>query len=226
MRVLLVEDEKKLSAAIIQMLRREHYTTDTAERGTAGLDCALSGIYDAVILDVMLPGLDGFTVLRELRQAGNHTPVLMLTALGEVEDRVRGLEAGADYYLPKPFEMKELLACLHTITRRREVVPVQEQSFGDIAFRAKEGTLCSTVTGKSVRLGAKEMIILELLLDNPGQILPKERMIEKAWGYDSDAEYNNLEVYLSFLRKKLAFVGSRVRIRAVRGVGYTLEDVP
>lgn len=226
MRVLLVEDEKRLSEAICQVLKREHIATDTAHTGTDGLDAALSDIYDAIILDVMLPNMDGFTILKHLREEGIATPVMMLTARDGLEDRVSGLDAGADYYLSKPFQMAELLACLRTITRRRDVIPVQHLVFGDVELVDREARLICQNTGKSVQLGAKEVQLLELLLRNPKQILPKEMMIQRVWGYDSDVEYNNLEVYLSFLRKKLSFVGSRIRIKAVRGLGYALEDTP
>ena len=224
MRILLVEDENSLSAAICQVLRREHFTVDASLTGPEGLDNALSGIYDAVILDVMLPGKDGFTILKELRSEGITTPVMMLTARSELEDRLRGLNSGADYYLPKPFQMAELLACLRTITRRRDAPPVEELVFGDAELLDREGKLLCRETGQSVKLGAKELQLLELLFRNPGQILSKETLIERVWGFDSDTEYNNLEVYVSFIRKKLAFVGSCIKIRATRGLGYSLED--
>lgn len=224
MRILLVEDEKSLSAAICQVLKREHLTVDAAYTGPEGLDNALSGIYDAVVLDVMLPGKDGFSILKELRESGITTPVMMLTARGDLEDRLRGLDGGADYYLPKPFQMAELLACLRTITRRRDTVPMEELVFGDAELLGREGKLLCRETGQSVKLGVKELQLLELLFRNPGQILSKETLIERVWGFESDAEYNNLEVYFSFIRKKLTFVGSRIKIKAARGLGYSLED--
>ncbi|MEA4941659.1 Transcriptional regulatory protein TcrA [bioreactor metagenome] len=224
MRILLVEDEKSLSAAICQVLKREHLTVDAAYTGPEGLDNALSGIYDAVVLDVMLPGKDGFSILKELRESGVTTPVMMLTARGDLEDRLRGLDGGADYYLPKPFQMAELLACLRTITRRRDTVPMEELVFGDAELLGREGKLLCRETGQSVKLGVKELQLLELLFRNPGQILSKETLIERVWGFESDAEYNNLEVYFSFIRKKLTFVGSRIKIKAARGLGYSLED--
>lgn len=226
MRVLLVEDEKSLSEAICQVLKKEHIIADAAYTGTEGLDAALCDIYDAIILDVMLPKMDGFAVLRELRREGIATPIMMLTARGGLEDRVSGLDAGADYYLPKPFQMAELLACIRTITRRRDAAPVQRLAFGDITLLEREAKLLCEGSGKSVQLGAKEAQILELLLRNPKQILPKEMMMERVWGFDSEVDYNNLEVYLSFVRKKLAFVGSRIKIKATRGLGYALEDAP
>ena len=224
MRVLLVEDEKGISSAICQVLKKENFSVDPVYTGTDGLDYALSGIYDAIILDVMLPGMDGFKVLSALREEGVKTPVCMLTARSGLEDRVRGLEGGADYYLPKPFQMAELTACLRAITRRREEKPVMELSFGDIALNQQEARLVSRETGQSVKLGVKEYQILEMLLRNPRQILPKDTIFERVWGYETDADVSSLEVYLSFLRKKLSFVGSRVKIKASRGIGYSLED--
>lgn len=223
MRILLVEDEKTLSAALCKMLRREHFEVDPVYTGTDGLDYALSGIYDAMILDVMLPEMDGFTVLRRLRQEKQRLPVLMLTARGGLEDRVQGLESGADYYLPKPFELPELLACLRAITRRGGEAPRMELSYGDIELLTSQGKLRCTATGQEVKLGGKEYQLMELFLKNPGQIMPKELLTERVWGYESDAEYNNLEVYISFVRKKLNFVGAKTKIKVSRGLGYSLE---
>lgn len=224
MRVLLIEDEKPLSAAIQKVLAREQIVADAAYTGPEGLDDALTGGYDAIVLDVMLPGMDGFSVLARLRREGVATPVLMLTARGGLEDRVRGLESGADYYLPKPFQMSEMIACLHAITRRGDGRELKSLSFGDAALSPGGMLLSCAATGQSVKLGAKEYQLMELLLRNAGQVLPRETILTRIWGYDSDAEYNNLAVYLSFLRRKLAFVGSTVEIRAVRGVGYALEE--
>lgn len=226
MRILLVEDEKPLSAAIVKMLEQEHFALDAAYTGPDGLDCALSGIYDAIVLDVMLPGMDGFAVLRALRQQGVSTPVLMLTARGGVQDRVQGLNLGADYYLPKPFERSELVACLNAITRRKDQPPVRELALGDVRLNPEDAMLSCTDNGKSVRLAAKEYQLMELFLRNPHQLLPKETILERVWGFDNEAEYNNLSVYLTFLRRKLAFVGVHVEIRASRGLGYMLEETP
>ena len=224
MRVLLVEDDRKLSAAVCKLLEKERITADPVYDGTDGLDWALGGEYDAVILDVMLPGMDGFSVLREMRKAKVAAPVLMLTARTALEDRLTGLDSGADYYLPKPFESAELISCLHAITRRGSTPPVMSLSFGDLALESKDASLKNTENGQDVRLGAKEYQLMELFLRNPGQILSKETMQERVWGLESEAEYNNLEVYVSFLRKKLGFIGSRVKIRATRGLGYSLEE--
>ena len=226
MRILLVEDEKPLSAAIVKMLEQEHFALDAVYTGPDGLDCALSGIYDAIVLDVMLPGMDGFAVLRALRQQGVSTPVLMLTARGGVQDRVQGLNLGADYYLPKPFERSELVACLNAITRRKDQPPVRELALGDVRLNPEDAMLSCTDNGKSVRLAAKEYQLMELFLRNPHQLLPKETILERVWGFDNEAEYNNLSVYLTFLRRKLAFVGAHVEIRASRGLGYMLEETP
>ena len=226
MRIFLVEDEKPLSAAIVKMLEQEHFALDAAYTGPDGLDCALSGIYDAIVLDVMLPGMDGFAVLRALRQQGVSTPVLMLTARGGVQDRVQGLNLGAEYYLPKPFERSELVACLNAITRRKDQPPVRELALGNVRLNPEDAMLSCTDNGKSVRLAAKEYQLMELFLRNPHQLLPKETILERVWGFDNEAEYNNLSVYLTFLRRKLAFVGAHVEIRASRGLGYMLEETP
>ncbi len=224
MRVLLVEDERKLSAAICKLLEKERITTDPVYNGNDGLDWALSTSYDAIILDVMLPGMDGFSVLRELRKEKVSAPVLMLTARSSLEDRLTGLDSGADYYLPKPFESAELISCLRAITRRGSREPMMSLRYGDIALEQKDGKLRNTENGQEIKLGAKEFQLMELFLRNPAQILMKETMQERVWGLESDAEYNNLEVYVSFLRKKLSFIGSRMKIKATRGVGYSLEE--
>ncbi len=224
MRVLLVEDEKPLSAAICKMLSAEQIVADPVYTGTDGLDWALGGNYDAIILDVMLPGMDGFSVLKKLRAEKISTPVLMLTARGGLDDRIRGLESGADYYLPKPFEQSELVACLRAITRRGSDRAIVSLAFGDIELHPEEVSLLCTATRQTVKLGAKEFQLMELFLRNPRQVLERETIVERIWGFDSEAEYNNLAVYLSFVRKKLQFIGSRVAISAVRGVGYILEE--
>ena len=224
MRVLLVEDDRRLSAAVCKLLEKERITVDPVYDGNDGLDWALSGGYDAVILDVMLPGLDGFSVLRELRKEKVTAPVMMLTARTTLEDRLTGLDSGADYYLPKPFESAELISCLRAITRRGDRAPVMTLGFGDISLDQKDGKLRNTENARDVKLGAKEFQLMEIFLWNPGQILPRETLQDRVWGLESDAEYNSLEVYVSFLRKKLSFIGSRMKIKATRGVGYALEE--
>ena len=224
MRILLIEDEKPLSAAICKMLEQERLTADAAYTGAEGMDLALSGIYDAVVLDVMLPEMDGFSVLKALRDQGVATPVLMLTARGGLEDRIQGLNLGADYYLPKPFERSELIACLNAITRRKAAPLVRQLAFADVCLNRDDAMLTCGPTGQSIRLGAKEYHLMELFLRNPGHLLPRETIVERVWGFDSEAEYNNLSVYLTFLRRKLAFIGANVEIKASRGLGYMLEE--
>ena len=206
------------------MLEQEHFAVDAAYTGSDGLDCALSGIYDAIILDVMLPEMDGFSVLEALRAGGIAAPVLMLTARSGLEDRVRGLNTGADYYLPKPFERSELIACLNAITRRKDAPPVHSLSFGNAALNREQAALTCGETGKTVKLSAKEFQLLEIFMRNPGQVVPKETLLERVWGFENEAEYNNLSVYLTFLRRKIAFVGANIEIRASRGLGYSLEE--
>jgi DNA-binding response OmpR family regulator len=224
MKVLLVEDEKSLSAAICRLLEKQNIVADAVYDGIDGLDWALSGEYDAIILDVMLPGRDGFSVLRELRKEKVRTPVLMLTARTALEDRVTGLDSGADYYLAKPFESAELISCLHAITRRGGSEPVMELHWADLRLEQKNGKLRCDRTGQDIKLGIKEYQLMELFLRNPGQILLKDTLQERVWGLESSAEGNGLEVYISFLRKKMSFIGSGAKIRATRGVGYSLEE--
>ena len=222
MRILVVEDEVRLAQTIGDLLEAQNYTVDLCYDGEAGLDNALSGIYDAVVLDVMLPKMDGFSVARQLRAAGDHTPVLMLTARSEVDDKVFGLDSGADYYLTKPFASEELLACLRALTRRQTNALDNALTFGDLKLEL--GSCQLTCGGRSVRLSHKEFEIMGLLMSSGSQAVPKETMILKVWGYESDAEDNNVEVYISFLRKKLHHLGSRVTIRTLRMVGYRLEQ--
>ena len=222
-RILIVEDEVRLAETLRDLLDTEHYAADVCHDGESGLDNALSDIYDLVILDVMLPKKDGFSVLRALRQEGKTVPVLMLSARSELSDRVEGLDCGADYYLTKPFEPKELLACVRMLTRRQ---PEQRASnvleYGDL--RLEPDTFELACRERSVRLSRKEFDMMELLLRSREMVLTKESLIVKLWGYESDAEDNNVEVYISFLRKKLEHLRSRVKIRTIRMVGYRLEQ--
>ncbi|MBS4785128.1 MAG: response regulator transcription factor [Clostridiales bacterium] len=222
MRILIVEDEIRLAGALQELLTKQKYVTDAVYDGVSGLDYALSDVYDAVILDIMLPKLDGISVLRAMRTQGIHTPVLLLTARDEIADKVSGLDSGADDYLTKPFSTEELLARLRAITRRKGEVQQDGLEFGGLRLDSSTGTLhCGA---RSVALGRKELQIIELFLKNSGIILTKEQIIEKVWGFDGNAEYNNVEVYISFLRKKLQYLSSPVGIRTVRGMGYLLEE--
>lgn len=224
MKLLLVEDERRMAQALCEILRQENYEVDCCYDGLSGLEAAESGMYDAMILDVMLPKMNGFDVAQQLRRNGVHTPLLMLTAKAELDDKVTGLDSGADDYLTKPFMTKELLARLRALLRRSIDTPDGTLTYGDITLDSKTYMLCCRTTGQSVRLSEKEWRIMEYFIANQNQILTREQLAVKIWGYESDAEYNNVEVYLSFTRKKLAFVGAKTEIKAVRGVGYELRD--
>lgn len=221
MKILIVEDEVALAEALSEILKRNKYSVDAVYDGEDGLEYALTDIYDCIILDIMLPKMNGIDVLRTLRKKHISTPVLLLTARSDVEDKINGLDSGADDYLTKPFVSGELLARVRSLTRRKGEVVTDEFTFGDIALN--KSTFSLSRNEQFVKLSLKEYQIMELLIANPRQLIPKERFIEKIWGYESDVEYNNVEVYISFLRKKLAAVGSAVTIRTARGIGYFLE---
>ena len=223
MRLLLVEDEKRMAQALCEILRLEKYEVDHYANGQDGLAAIESNIYDIVILDVMLPGMNGYEIAKRARQKGIRTPILMLTAKAELDDKVTGLDSGADDYLTKPFMTKELLARLRALGRRNINTPDGTLTYGDISLDTNTSTLSCKVSGQSVRLSEKEYRILEYLISNSKQILTREQLAVKIWGFESDAEYNNVEVYMSFTRKKLAFVGAKTEIKAVRGVGYELR---
>ena len=223
MRVLIVEDEVRLASTLQDLLELNGYTSDISNDGESGLDNALTGIYDVILLDVMLPKMDGFTVLRNLRASGSATPVLMLTARSELDDRVEGLDCGADYYLTKPFEPKELLACIRALCRRQpELRSTDTLEYGDLKLEKDAFSL--SCGSHSVRLSRKEFDMMELLMRNREMVITKENLLLKIWGYESDAEDNNVEVYISFLRKKLEHLHSTVRIKTIRMVGYCLEQ--
>lgn len=222
MRLLLVEDEMRMAQALREILRLENYDVDHCENGSDGL-CALeTGTYDLAILDVMLPGKNGFEIAREARKQGVRTPILMLTAKSDLDDKVTGLDCGADDYLTKPFMTRELLARLRALSWRNINTPDGALAFGDITLRRDSSML--VFGDNSVRLSEKEFRILEYLIANQGQILTREQLAVKIWGYDSESEYNNVEVYMSFTRKKLNFVKSKTEIKAVRGIGYELRS--
>lgn len=221
MRLLIVEDEIGLAEALAAILRKEKYAVDVSNDGISGLENALSGVYDCILLDIMLPKLNGIEVLKNLRAEKIETPVLLLTAKSEVNDKIQGLDSGADDYLTKPFVKGELLARIRALTRRKGAVMETNPSFGDISLNLKK---CELSRGdSSVLLGRKEFQMMEMLISNAGQIVTKELFVQKIWGYDDDTEYNNVEVYISFLRKKLQILNSRVQIKTRRGVGYCLD---
>jgi DNA-binding response OmpR family regulator len=221
MQVLIVEDEGRLAQALEQILRGQKHRADVVRTGPEGLDYALAGHYDVMVLDVMLPGMDGFEVVRRMRAEKNATPVLMLTAKDEIPDKVRGLDRGADDYMTKPFAPEELLARLRALARRQGEVVLDLLRFADLTLDLSASTLrCGE---KSVRMGYKELEILKLLMANAGAITPKEQIIAKVWGGDSDVEENNVEAHISFLRKKFFYLGTRAGVSTVRKMGYRLE---
>ncbi len=220
MRLLVAEDEKDMSNALCAVLKHNNYSVDTVENGCDALDWALAGNYDAIILDIMMPGMNGLEVLRRLRAKGIGTPVLMLTAKSEIDDRITGLDAGADDYLPKPFSMGELLARVRAMSRRNGSFTPNLLEYADISLdRSSYELICKN---ERVRLGNKEFQMMEMLMSNPARLISTEHFMEHIWGYDANAEINVVWVYISYLRKKLSLLGSSTEIRAARGVGYML----
>lgn len=223
MKLLLVEDENRMAQALSEILRQENYEVDCCEDGICGLEAMEGNLYDLVILDVMLPRLNGFEVVKKARKKGILTPVLMLTAKAEIDDKVTGLDSGADDYLTKPFLTKELLARVRALVRRNIHTPDGTLKYEDIELDVPAAMLTCTTNGQSVRLSEKECRIMEYLIANQRQILTREQLAVKIWGMENEAEYNNVEVYMSFTRKKLNFIGAKTEIKAVRGLGYELR---
>lgn len=221
MRVLVVEDEYGLADALGEILKKEHYSVDISNDGESGLENALTGVYDCILLDIMLPKINGLDVLMSIRENKIETPVLILTAKSETDDKIRGLDCGADDYLTKPFSSGELLARVRAMTRRKGAITDINPKYGDITLDIKRGELICN--GNSVSLGRKEFQMMEMLISNAGQIVTKELFVKKVWGYDDDSEYNNVEVYISFLRKKLQMLHSGVNIKTRRSIGYCLD---
>ncbi len=220
MKILLVEDEKKLSQAVKYILTKNEYTVDTVFDGEEGLAYSLLKIYDLIILDIMLPKIDGIKILKTIREKKINTPVLLLTAKTTTEDKVLGLDCGADDYLTKPFETKELLARVRALLRRKGEIIEDIINLHDISLNNNNHILSSN--NLDITLSPKEFDIIKILMLNNKNIVTKEFLIEKVWGFDKDTDYNNLEVYISFLRKKLNFLNSKVYIKTIRGVGYCL----
>ena len=223
MRILIVEDEVRLAETLRQLLVEQRYQADAVYDGADGVDYGLTGQYDLIILDVMLPKVDGFQVAQRLRAAHVSTPILMLTARDEVSDKIAGLDCGADDYMTKPFDTGELMARVRALTRRQGEVLGDQLTLGDLTLDCPARLL--SAGERSVRLGFKEFEVLRLLMVNSGAVVTKDTLISKIWGLDSDAEDNNVEVYISFLRKKLTYLNSQVSISTARKVGYFL-DVP
>ena len=222
MKLLFAEDDRDVSRAVVTLLERSNYTVDPVYNGNDALDYLVSGDYDAAVLDVMMPGRSGLEVVREARRSGVRIPIMMLTAMDEVDDRINGLDAGADDYLTKPFAIKELLARIRSMTRRQPELSDSVLKFGNLSLDRSDYELAGP--DGSTKLANKEFQIMEMLMTNPGQVISTERFLEKIWGYDTDAEVNVVWVYISTLRKKLASLGTSVQIKAARGVGYSLED--
>ena len=220
MKILIVEDEKLLADSLKTLLQKKGFTVECVYDGESGAEYAETGVYDLLILDVMMPKMNGYQVARSVRAKRCGTPILMLTARSDIEDRIQGLNAGADYYLTKPFDSRELLACV-TALLRRQGNQVDELRMGNTALDLAE---CTLVCGSSsVRLSAREFDVMRFLLQNKGRVLSKEMILSKVWGYDSNAVENHVEVYVGFLRKKLTSIGSNVKIEAIRRLGYHLE---
>ena len=224
MRVLVVEDEFKLADVIATTLKKEKYLVDVCNDGEDGLYSALSGAYNLIILDVMLPGMNGFDILKEIRKENIDTKVIMLTAKSELDDKLNGLTSGADDYMTKPFHIEELIARVNVQLRKNDnknIISTLE--FDDLILNLKNSTIESKNTGESIAVGLKEFQLLEYLMQNKDIIISKDQIYDKIWGLDNELESNNLEVYLSFIRKKFKVIGTHVNIKAVRGLGYKLE---
>ena len=224
MRLLLAEDELALSRAITAILKKNNYEVDAVYDGEAALDWLAAGNYDGAILDIMMPKLDGISVLRRVRAGGNNLPILILTAKSEVDDKVVGLDAGANDYLTKPFAARELLARIRAMTRAQSAQNSSEMRMGNIRLNRATFELSSPTD--SFRLANKEFQMMELLLANPRHLISTEQFMERIWGQDSDAEINVVWVYISYLRKKLAALGANIQIKATRNAGYSLEEKP
>ena len=224
MRLLIAEDEVDLAEALTVFFEKNHFSVDAVYNGADAYEYAVTGAYDAVILDVMMPKLNGIQVLERLRAEGVKTPIMMLTAKGQKDDRITGFNAGADDYLPKPFDPDELLSRVRAILRRSEVYQPTVLSFGDLTLDPSTGVL--TCGKKTTRLSGREFQVMELFLRSPRQVFSADRIMETVWGWDNDAEINVVWVNISNLRKKLKNIGSHVTLRANRGLGYALEDAP
>lgn len=222
MKILIIEDEYSLADAIAETLKKENFTVDIVTDGEKGENEALTNIYDLILLDIMLPNKDGFQILDNLRKEKIDTPIIILTAKSEMSDKLNGLENGADDYITKPFHMRELVARVKVILKRKtNVEDMSILEYHDLRLDVRTGKMTSY--DNEIPINGKELDLLEILLVNKNQIVNREILANKIWGYNSDTEYNNVEVYISFLRKKLKLIKSNVKIKAVRGIGYKLE---
>ena len=224
MRILIVEDEYNLADAISDALKKEKYIVDISNDGESGLDNALSGIYNLIILDVMLPKVNGFEILKSIREENIDTKVIMLTAKSELDDKLTGLLGGADDYMTKPFHMEELIARVNIQLRKNEDKQVYDYlEVGNLRLNLKTSSITNTETLESIDIGLKEFMLLELLINNKDIVISKDQIYDKIWGIDNEIESNNLEAYLSFIRKKIKILDCNVNIKALRGLGYKLE---
>lgn len=222
MRILIVEDEEKISEVISEALKNQNYIVDVCNDGESGLDFALSDLYDLIILDVMLPGVDGFTILEQVRENDLDVKVIMLTAKTMLEDKLYGLRSGANDYITKPFHIAELVERVN-VQLRKQIKRENVIELFDLSLNITKASLTCTKTNENVLVVGKELMLLEYLMNNGNQIVSRESLYDKIWGFDSEIESNNLEVYLSFIRRKLKVIGSSVSIKAIRGIGYKLE---
>lgn len=224
MRILIVEDEFKLADIVASRLEKEKYIVDIETDGERGLDAALSGMYDLIILDVMLPSMNGFEILKEIRDNKMDTKVIMATAKGELDDKLSGFGEGADDYITKPFHIEEVVARVNVQLRKNNSSKIDDYiEVGNIRLNLKTSSITCTTTNESIEIGCKELQLLEYLMNNKDIVISKEQIYTKIWGIDNEIESNNLEAYLSFIRKKLKLLGSNVSIKALRGLGYKLE---
>ena len=223
MKLLLAEDERRMANALIEILKRDKYDVDHVDNGADASDAIETNIYDLIILDVMMPYRNGYEVARLARKKGIKTPILILTAKSELDDKVFGLDSGADDYLTKPFETKELLARVRALLRRGGVDLDNTITYGDLTLNKNNAMLICATNNESVNLSSKEYKIIEYMMTNHNQILTREQIAMKIWGFESEAEYNNVEVYMTFARRKLSFIGSKTEIKAIRGIGYQLR---
>ena len=223
MKILVIEDSVRLADTIAEALQNENYAVDIANDGQIGYEHASTGIYDMIILDLMLPKMNGYEVLSALRRDGDNVPVLILSAKTELDDKIQGFTTGADDYMTKPFEIRELLMRIQAISRRSNHQDTSPPVVGNLSYDPATCEICNTQTQKSVQVSGKEMQLLEFFMNNCNQVLEKNQITTKIWGFDSNAEYNNVEVYVSFLRRKFHHLQVNVTIRAIRGVGYIME---
>lgn len=223
MRILIIEDEMKLAEAIAFRLKKEHYIVDINNDGETGLDNALTNVYDLIILDVMLPKVNGFEILKEIKKEKLDTKVIMLTAKSMLEDKLYGFETGANDYITKPFHMDELVARVNAWLRNNVNIKKNVIEAGDLILNIDKANISCKITNETIDIMGKEYLLLEYFMNNPNQVISREQVYNKVWGFDNNAESNNLEAYLSFIRKKLRIIGSETNIKAIRGLGYKLE---